>query len=172
MISFQYPSTTSGAPSNTDSISENGAPVPSNTTNSEQCAMRSQRRPRRRSGNSAVELAITLPLMMTIVFGSVEVCQLIHSRQAIEAAAYQCALIAIDSEGTDVDVQARMNEILTQRGVLSGSVVTTPLSIEGLPRGSNISVVVTAPFADNTWVPVRFVGAANIESRCVMLKEI
>ena len=135
--------------------------------------MRSERRrSRQRSGNAAVELAITLPLMMTIVFGSVEVCQLIHSRQAIEAAAYQCALIGIDSEGTDADVVTRMNEILTQRGVQSGTVVTTPPSIEGLPRGTSISVVVSAPFAQNTWVPVRFVGAANIQSRCVMLKEI
>ena len=91
--------------------------------------MRSERRrSRQRSGNAAVELAITLPLMMTIVFGSVEVCQLIHSRQAIEAAAYQCALIGIDSEGTDADVVTRMNEILTQRGVQSGTVVTTPPS--------------------------------------------
>lgn len=132
-----------------------------------------QRKPkRRRRGNAAVELAITLPLMSTIVFGSVEVCQLIHTRQVIEGAAYQCALIAVDADGTDQAVQDRMTELLTQRGVRAGTVVTNPTSIQGLARGTQISVTVTAPFADNTWVPVRFVAQPNIQSQCVMLKEI
>jgi Flp pilus assembly protein TadG len=130
------------------------------------------RRSRLRQGNAAVELAITLPLMMIIVLGSVEICQLIHTRQVIEAAAYQCALIAVDPDATNAAVQDRMNEILSQRGVRSGSVVTTPADIEGLPRGESITVVIAAPFADNTWVPARFTGLATIESSCVMLKEI
>lgn len=127
---------------------------------------------RKRRGAAAVELAITLPLMVTIAFGSVEICQLIHTRQIVESASYACALVAVDPEATDTGVQSRLTEILTQRGVRNGTVVTTPSSIQGLPRGTPITVRVSAPFADNTWIPVRFVSQPDIESQCVMLKEI
>ena len=135
--------------------------------------MRSRRKTfRHRRGAAAVELAITLPLMMTIVFGSIEICQLIHSRHSVESAAYACALVAVSADGTDADVQTRMTEILSQRGVNNGTVVTTPVSIEGLERGTQVTVLVSAPFIDNTWLPVKFVSQPNIQSQCVMLKEI
>ena len=80
--------------------------------------MRSKRTSfRSRRGAAAVELAITLPIMLSITFGSVEICGLIHARQALESAAYVCALVAVDADGTDAAVEARMTEILTQRGV-------------------------------------------------------
>ena len=65
-------------------------------------------------GNAAVELAITLPVMVTILFGSIEICGQIFAKQAVETAAYECARDAVDAAGTDAQVVARMNEILDQ----------------------------------------------------------
>ena len=126
----------------------------------------------RRRGNAAVELAITVPIMATIIFGSVEVCSLIHTKQALLSAAYECSGVAINSMGTDADVQARMTEILTQREIVGGSVTTTPASIENIRRGTQITVRVSAPAARNSLVALPVYGATIIEAKSVMLKEL
>ncbi len=126
----------------------------------------------RRRGNAAVELAITVPVMATIIFGSIEMCSLIHTKQALSATAYECASVAVKDSGTDKQVNARMKEILTQRGIEKGSVTTTPASIENIPRGTQITVRVSAPAANNSLVPLPVYGPAIIEATCVMLKEL
>ncbi len=126
----------------------------------------------RRRGNAAVELAVTLPVIVTIVFGSVEICSQIYAKQAVETAAYECARVASGAAGTDADVQARMAELLSVRGIQGGAVSTTPASIEGLSRGTPIAVLVSAPFATNSLVPAKYFGQANIQATCVMLKEL
>jgi Flp pilus assembly protein TadG len=126
----------------------------------------------RRRGNAAVELAITVPIMATIIFGSVEVCSVMHTKQALISAAYECAGVAINASGTDANVQARMTQILTERGIVGGSVTTTPASIENIRRGTQITVRVSAPAVGNSLVSLPAYGPANIEATCVMLKEL
>ena len=125
----------------------------------------------KRRGNAAVELAITLPIIATVIFGSIEVCGLAYNKQAIVSAAYECANVAILAEGTDAQVQARMSSILTQRGITGGTVTTTPASIEGIPRGTQITVLVSAPVLGNSLIPIPAYGPANIQASCMMLKE-
>lgn len=126
----------------------------------------------RRRGNAAVELAITVPIMATIIFGSVEICSLIHTKQALVAAAYECTGVAIRDSATDKQVKERMEEILTQRGIKGGKVTTTPPSIKNIPRGTQITVQVTAPAAGNSLVPMPVYGPATIVATCAMLKEL
>ena len=126
----------------------------------------------KRRGNAAVELAITLPIIATVIFGSVEVCSLAYNKQAVVSAAYECATVAVQAEGTDAQVQSRMSEILTQRGVVGGAVTTAPASIEGIPRGTQITVTVSAPVLGNSMIPFPTYGPANIQAQCVMLKEL
>jgi predicted deacylase len=97
---------------------------------------------------------------------------LIHTKQALIATAYECSGVAIKDSATDAQVQARMTEILTQRGIVGGAVTTTPASIEDIPRGTQITVRVTAPAAGNSLVPLPAYGPANIEATCVMHKEL
>lgn len=125
-----------------------------------------------RRGNAAVELAITLPAMATIILGSVEVCGLIYNKQALVTAAYECAGVAINATGTNDQVQARLTEIATQRGIVGAAVRTTPANIEKLPRGNPITVLVTAPVAGNSLVSLPIYGPSTIQAKCVMVKEL
>ena len=125
-----------------------------------------------RRGNAAVELAVTVPLMATIVFGSIELCSMVHNKQALATAAYECTGVAISATGTDAEVQSRATDILDQLGIVGGSVTTTPASIEGIPRGTQITVTVSAPVAGNSLVTMPNYGPENLEARCVMLKEL
>jgi Flp pilus assembly protein TadG len=126
----------------------------------------------RRRGNAAVELAITVPVMATIIFGSVEVCGLIHTKQALAATAYECASVAVKDSATDKQVKDRMKEILEQRGIVKGSVSTTPTSIEKIPRGTPITVRISAPADKNSLVPMPVYGPATIQATCIMVKEL
>lgn len=126
----------------------------------------------KRRGNAAVELAITLPIIATVIFGSVEVCSLAFNKQAVVSAAYECAGVAVRIDGTDAEVQARMSDILTQRGITGASVTTTPASIENIPRGTQITVLVSAPVLGNSLIPFPAYGPVNFQASCVMLKEL
>ena len=131
----------------------------------------SRRAGARRRGNAAVELAFTLPLIITIVFGSVEVCGLMFARQALQSVAHECARVAIGATATDSDVQTRMSEIATQRGITSVTVTTTPSSIEGLTRGTKITVLASADASSNT-ILTRLFTQQDIQANCVMVKEL
>lgn len=127
------------------------------------------RRPR---GNAAVELAVTLPLMALIVFGSVEVCSHIFTKQAIESAAYECVRLAISAGATDTQLQTKMDEILTARGITGATLTTTPSTIAGVERGERITVTISAPASSNSMALTSFVATGNIQAECVMVKEL
>lgn len=125
-----------------------------------------------RRGNATIELAVTLPLMALIVFGSVEVCSQIYTKQAIESAAYECARLATSNGATDAQVQARVTDILAARGINDAALVTTPVSINNVKRGDQITVTISAPAASNTMALTSFVSQGTIEAACVMVKEL
>lgn len=127
---------------------------------------------RQRAGSAVVELAITLPVIVAIAVGSIEMCQLIYVQQTLHVAAHECARIAAARTANDADVTARGQSVLVQREIVSGSISTTPTSIEGLPRGTRITVRVQAPVAGNTWIPAGYYTAPDIEATCVVVKEI
>jgi len=125
-----------------------------------------------RKGSAAVELAITLPLMTTIVLGSVEICTQINTKQAIELAAYEAARVAARPGATNAQVKKRMKAILTQRRVEGAKISTSPASVEDVAKGTPITVTVTAKFSRNMVIPIRFVSDKRLEATCTMLKEL
>lgn len=126
-------------------------------------------RPRR--GSAVIELAATLPLMALIVFGSVEVCSQIHTKQAIASAAYECVRAAISAGATDTQIQTKMTEILAARGINDATLSTKPESVNNVKRGENIKVRITAPAASNSLGLTSFVMQGTIQAECVMVKE-
>ena len=93
------------------------------------------------------------------------------ARQALQSVAHECARVAIQPTATNADVQSRMTEILSQRGITDASVVTTPSNIEGLPRGTQITVLVTADASSNT-ILTKFFTQQDVQTNCVMVKEL
>ena len=124
-----------------------------------------------RQGNAAIELAVTLPLMALIVFGSVEVCSQIHTKQAIETAAYECVRTAITASATDAQVQAKMTEILASRGINGATLATKPSSINNVKPGDRITVTISAPAASNSMALTSFIKKGSILAECVMVRE-
>jgi Flp pilus assembly protein TadG len=104
-----------------------------------------QTRPGGRLGVAAVEAAITLPMLILLVFGSIEVANGIFLNQALSLAAHEGAREAGRPGGTSAMAQARVADVLTSRGIQQYSITIVPPVTETTPRGILIMTTVSAP---------------------------
>jgi Flp pilus assembly protein TadG len=121
---------------------------------------------RRRRGAAVVELAICLPLLFTIIFGCIEACNMIFLKQALTAAAYEGALVAVRPGVDEAEVLQRIDDVLTARGI-SGSAVT----IDGpggvfanIKHGQRFTITIQAPTTENIPPPRLIAGLSNISA--------
>ena len=131
-------------------------------------------RRRRRAGNrkavAAVEFAVCLPVLVLLVFGSIEASSFIFLKQSLSVASYEGAREAAKSNSTDADAVARAEAILNSRGV-NDFEVRFPEGVDGVERGKQIVCEVTAPTRTNSPLAGDFVANRNLTTRVVMLKE-
>lgn len=86
------------------------------------------RRPVRttRKGVATVELAVCLPLICLLVFGSLQACNLIFLKHSITTAAYEGTLELVKSGSTSKSVTTRVEQVLEMRGVKNYKVDLKP----------------------------------------------
>jgi hypothetical protein len=131
---------------------------------------RSRHRETRRAA-AAAELAICLPLVVLLVMASIEACTMIFLDHGLTITSYEGVRAAIHYDGTSTGVLARCNEIINQREIESATVTMNPASIEGVPRGEQVSVTVTAPCEPNMIIPPWFFGGRTLSVTTTMVKE-
>ena len=124
-----------------------------------------------RRGVAAVEFAVCLPIIVLLVFGSIEASSFIFLKQSLSVAAYEGAREAALHDSTTAAATARATNILTARQV-SDFQVSFP---EGTPdtksRGEDFVVQVTAPTNSNSPLAGQFITNRVIVSQVVMVKE-
>ncbi len=108
-----------------------------------------------RTGAAAVELAIVLPVLLTLVLGTIEICQRIFLRQSAVLVAYEGARLAVRTTTDNAAVSARCQQMLTQRRINGGIVTVTPSDLKSQPTGTQIRIRIEVPWASNS--PTRFV---------------
>ena len=125
----------------------------------------------RRRGAAVVELAICLPTLLILVFGSIELTNMIFLKQAITAAAYEGARTAIRTDTNDAQVWTRVNELLAVRNVRQAQIQVAPSLVDQLPRGTPITVRVSAPISANRLGLTSFITDRMISGAVTMVKE-
>lgn len=101
----------------------------------------------RRSGAATVELALTLPVMFTILMGMIDINMMIFHRQSVTLAAYEGGRVASNRWTKTSDVTTRSLQILDSRRITSAS-RSVNVSMPSSPTtGDSITVTVTAPFS-------------------------
>ena len=105
---------------------------------------------RARSGVAATELAVCLPFLLAIVFGSIETANAIFLQQALTCAAYEAGSVAAANGGTSSVATNRANGILTLLGVNSATVTVSPVITATTPNNTQITVTCSAPLGSNT----------------------
>ena len=124
----------------------------------------------RRSGLAAVEFALTLPLLMILVIGSIEASNAIFLRQAITIAAYETAQIASAFGGTEIEAKKRGNEILKSYQVENFTIAISPPVTAATIPGSKIQVTITAPSNSNSIGPAWFFKDSTFERKFTMYR--
>lgn len=139
-----------------------------------------------RRGAAAVELAVSLPVLVLLLFGTIESCTMIFLQQSLEIAAYESARVAILPKVSASDVEATANGILDTRRVHGGKVtiklvqyseeqggwvsVDVP-SFQDAPYGTFIKVEVAAPCNSNAVFNLQFFGNKELTGSAAFMKE-
>ena len=95
-----------------------------------------------RSAVVTVELSIVLPVLMILVIGVVETCNLFYVKQSLTIAAYEGARAAIVKGMVLSDINARSNQVLADRHIAGATVTVTPNPPSGAAYGTYITVKV------------------------------
>lgn len=125
----------------------------------------------RRSGVATVELAVVLPILLVLVFGTIEVCQRIFLRQSAVIVAYEGARLAARGISSNAEVTARCQQLLTSRRVRNATVTTVPANFMQSPTGTEIRITITVPWADNSPSKVVVPNQGSMTVSAFMLRE-
>lgn len=124
-----------------------------------------------RRGVAAVEFAVCLPVLVLVVFGSIEACTMVFLKETLTVAAYEGSRVALDPTATEADVVARCQDFLTSRNVQGGTVTLIPEDLSSAATGEPITVEVSASCDANAVIPVWFYGSTTLTGRSTVMKE-
>ena len=111
-----------------------------------------------RYGAAAVEFAVVTPLIVTLIFGSIEACNMVFLRQAVTSAAYEGAAVCINPRTEESQVNQRINDILDARSI-TGATITIDgpgTTFQEIRHGDRFSIEVGVPITDNIPAPHLF----------------
>lgn len=126
---------------------------------------------RSRRGVAAAEFAVCLPILVLIVFGSIEASSYIFLKQSLNAAAYEGIRQAVRSDSTAAEATDRSRNILDSRFVNDYQISFPNGNIADLQRGEEVVIEVSAPTASNSPLAGKFVTNRTLTSHVVMVKE-
>ncbi len=124
---------------------------------------------RGRNGAVAVEMAIVLPVIFLLVLGAIEFGRAVMVTNVMTAAAREGARSGIVPNASNSEVTSAVRSMLRSSG-LPDSRATITIKVNGSVRdvttavnGDSISVRVTLPYGDVTWLPRPFFIASTTE---------
>ena len=127
-----------------------------------------------RAGINVVEFAVVVPIFFLFVFGIIEIARgFMTTHLLTNAARAGCRLGILSGKSTD-DIKTAVNTVLGQ--TITGFTTTVTVNgkaVDASTAGSNdeISVVVSVPVADISWVPASHYLNGNIAGRYSLRRE-
>lgn len=124
-----------------------------------------------RRGAALVEMAICVPIIIVIAFGSIEATNAIFLQQALTEAAHEGARTATSIGKTEADARARVEQILTAQAIHGAEVSIQPPIMSSTPVGEIVTVTVSAP-ADNNSVGIQwYFKKDSLKGTVVMMRQ-
>ena len=131
-----------------------------------------------RRGTEVVELALVLPLILLIVFSTLEVCDHAFLLQKVKIAAQEGAVVAIRRTSTTADVEIAVQNYLDARGVDFGGSISTAVTVTPDPTAAQtltpVTVSVTVPNDENSRIGgylYRYIAGENSTGTVTLFKE-
>ena len=125
--------------------------------------IRARRRNRlgmRRRALAVVELDFCMPILVLVLFATIEACSMLHLKQTLKITAFEGVRIGLNPNSTAVTVEDQCEALLDDRNVQSYSVSMVPTNPQAVVSGDYFQVTVTANCADNSLMGGWFYGNA------------
>ncbi|QDV35960.1 TadE/TadG family type IV pilus assembly protein [Tautonia plasticadhaerens] len=127
----------------------------------------SRRGRRRRAGAAAVEMAIVLPLFISVILGTIEATRLGMVSQLLHVAAREGCRTAVREGQTTATVRARIDAVLAGSGITPAIQVSSPAGDWTTAKAPNrVTVRLSVPFDQVSWLgdPFAFGGTSVVAS--------
>jgi hypothetical protein len=134
------------------------------------CRKASLHREKSRLGAAALETAILLPVLVVLVFGTLELTDGIFLKQSLAIGAYEGVRVASRPGATSAQARTRIDEVLAARNVSGYTVTISPDVTSTTPRGTMLSVQIVMPAGTLTSGPMNLFLNRIIQHRVRMVR--
>jgi Flp pilus assembly protein TadG len=126
----------------------------------------------KRCGASVVEFAIVAPIFFLVVLGIIEFGRMAMVQQVITNAAREGARVGILDGATHKKVDDKVQQYLTAAALKTGKVVVNPNPPDSAGFDEPVTVTVSIPFDDVSWLPAPFfIKNTTLTAEAVMRRE-
>jgi Flp pilus assembly protein TadG len=120
---------------------------------------------------ATVEFAVLLPVLILIIFGTIEITSRLFLRQSGAIAAYEGVRLAARRTVDAETVRNRCLELLEGRRVTGATIEITPPTTAEVPTGGLIQIRITMPYEGNTPAAFALGDGASMQITASMLRE-
>lgn len=124
----------------------------------------------RRRGAAAIETAVALPLLVILVFGSIELANAVFLKQSLNMAAYEAAKVITRPGDNNTLATTRCQQVLAMRKISNYTLTITPTVTARTPTGTQVTVTITAPSSNLSYGPLRFMAGKTSQTTVKMVR--
>jgi Flp pilus assembly protein TadG len=106
-----------------------------------------------------------------LILGIIEFGRMVMVQQILTNSAREGARVAVLSNATTAQVNSAVNNYLSAVSISGQTVTVNPDPPSSATYGSLVTVTVTIPFADVSWITPFFLGSTTLKAQCVMRTE-
>lgn len=132
-------------------------------------ARTAKRNSQRRRGVTAVEFALTVPLLFLLIFGAYELSRANMMKHTTEAACYEGARLGIITGAQAADCEAACRDMLATAGIGEAEIQIEPADLS--TRSDLINVTITVDYAKNSTFAPFFMRNSKLQRTCELTRE-
>ena len=119
-----------------------------------------------------MEFAVVAPVFILLVFGMIEFGRMVMVQQMLTNAAREGARLGIIEGNDTTAVQTRVNDYLAAAKISGATVTVATLEPTGTDTGDRVSVTVSIPFGQVSWLPTHmYLNGRTLSSTAIMRSE-
>ncbi len=125
-----------------------------------------------RRGTAVVEFAVVAPVFFLLVFGMIEYGRMVMVQQILTNAAREGARVGILDNSTEGNVQTAVDQYLSAANINGATRTVTPNPPSSAASGTAVTVTVSVPFSQVSWLPAPFfLGNTTLSYTATMRRE-
>ena len=125
----------------------------------------------RKRGVAAVEMAVVLPVLILLLMGSMQLGRGVMVKHILEEVARAGCRVAVVESSTTSDVEAIVATAMKTAHLTNYTVTVSPNPPTEMGPFEAVTVTITIPYDQVSWVKAGFLEGRTLEGVCVMPAE-